>query len=97
MVSRSNCSEREKIPFKMVYQIKFKALKNIDIKKASGIDTIPPKIIRLSASLCDSITQESHYTNIAQNVFPEKSITVLVIPPSVPTFFCIFFRTFRII
>ena len=32
----------------------YKLLKNINIKKATGPDTIPPKLVKLSANIVDS-------------------------------------------
>ena len=47
VVNGSNVSNSERFSFKMVNESEIKdLLKNLDIKKASGIDTIPPKLIK---------------------------------------------------
>ena len=55
-------------------------LKNVDIKKASGIDTIPPKLVKLSADFLTPLLTKAINTSIAQNVFPENTKTASVMP-----------------
>ena len=56
MVSRSYYSESERFPLKTVSHIKVITLKNLDIKKTSGIETILPKITQFLRL----VTHESH-------------------------------------
>ena len=55
-------------------------LKNLDIKKASGIDTIPPKLVKLSADFLTPLLRKAINTSIGQNVFPENAKTASVVP-----------------
>lgn len=68
MVSRSYYSESERFPLKTVSHIKVNTLKNLDIKKTSGIETILPKIIKTSPNFCDSLLTKAINANIAQNI-----------------------------
>ena len=45
-----------------------KIIKNINPKKATGPDKVPPKIIKLSANIIDL-----HFTNITNNGFSENA------------------------
>ena len=45
-----------------------KIIKNINPKKATGPDKVPPKIIKLSANIIDL-----HFTNITNNRFSENA------------------------
>ena len=50
VVNGSNVSDSERFSFKTISESEIKdLLKNLDIKKASGIDTIPSKLVKLSA------------------------------------------------
>ena len=46
----------------------------------SGIDTIPPKLVKLSADFLTPSLTKAINTSIAQNVFPENAKAVSVIP-----------------
>lgn len=65
MVSRSYYSESGGFPLKTVSHIKVITLKNLDIKKTSGIETILPKIIKTSPNFCDSLLTKAINANIA--------------------------------
>ena len=48
VVNGSDVFDNERFSFKMVNKSEIKdPLKNLDIKKASGIDTTPPKLLKL--------------------------------------------------
>ena len=80
IVNGSNVSNSERFSFKMVNENEIKdLLKNLDIKKASGIDTIPPKLVKLSADFLTPLLTKAINTSIAQNVFPENTETASVI------------------
>ena len=82
VVNGSNVSDSERFSFKTVNESEMKdLLKNLDIKKASGIDTIPPKLVKLSADFLTPLLTKAINTSIAQNVFPENAKTGSVIPP----------------
>ena len=52
-----------------------KNLRNLDIKKASGIDTIPPKLIKLSADCLTPFLTKAINPSITQNIFSENAKT----------------------
>ena len=73
-------SDSGRLSFKTVNESEIKdLLKNLDIKKASGIDTIPPKLVKLSADFLTPLLTKAINTSIAQNVFPENAKTASVI------------------
>ena len=81
VVNGSDVSDSERFSFKTVNESEIKGLlKNLDIKKASGIDTIPPKLVKLSADFLTALLTKAINTSIAQNVFPENAKTASVIP-----------------
>ena len=66
--------------FKTVNETEVKdLLGNADIKKESGIDTIPPKLVKISADFLTLILRKSINTNIRQKVFPENAKTASMI------------------
>ena len=81
VVNGSNVSDSERFSFKTINESEIKdLLKNLDIKKASSIDTIPPKLVKLSADFLTPLLTKAINTSIAQNVFPENAKTASVIP-----------------
>ena len=81
VVNGSDVSDSERFSFKTVNESEIKDLpKNLDIKKASGIDTIPPKLVKISAEFLTPLLTKAINTSVAQNVFPEKAKTASVIP-----------------
>ena len=81
LVNGSDVSDSERFSFKTVNESEIKdLLKNLDIKKATGIDTIPLKLLKLSAECLTPLLTKVMKTSLAQNVFPEKAKTALVIP-----------------
>ena len=81
VVNGSDVSDTERFSFKMVNESEIKDhLKNLDIKKASGMDTIPPKPVKLLADFLTPLLTKAIITSIGQNVFPENAKTGSVIP-----------------
>ena len=73
VINGSNVSDSERFSFTTVNESEIKdLLKNLDIKKASGIDTIPPKLVKLSADFLTPLLKKVINTSTAQNVFPRK-------------------------
>ena len=71
VVNGSDDSDSERFPFKTM-NVKLKnLLKNLDMKKASDIDTIPPKLVKLSADFLTLLLTKAINTSITQNVFAE--------------------------
>ena len=69
VVNESDVSDSERFSFKTINESEIKdLLKNLDIKKATGIDTTPPKLVKLSADF------------LTPDVFPENTKTASVIP-----------------
>ena len=65
----------------MHYKIEIKDLmRNLHIKKACGIDTIPPKLIKFLAGILIPLLTKAMNKCITQNVFPENAKTASVIP-----------------
>ena len=57
-----------------------KLLKEIDIKKAVGVDTIPPKLIKIGADIiADSLTQAINCC-LRQGIFPDNAKIASVVP-----------------
>ena len=66
--------------FKTVNETEVKdLLRNADIKKESGTDTILPKLVKISADFLTLILRKSINTNIRQKVFPENAKTASMI------------------
>ena len=81
VVNRSDVSDSERFSFKTVSKSEIKDhLKNLDIKKTIGIDTIPPKLVKLSADSLTPLLTKAINTSIGQNVFPENAKTTSVLP-----------------
>ena len=77
VVNGSDDSYSERFSFNSVSENEIKdLLKNLDVKKASDIDTMPPKLVKLSADfLTPLVLTKAINTSIAQNVFPENAQT----------------------
>ena len=81
VVNGSDVFDSERFSFKTVNESEIKnLLKNLDTKKASGIDTVPPKLVKLSADFLTPLLTKAINMSIAQNVFPENDKTASVIP-----------------
>ena len=76
VVNGSDVSDSERFSLKMVNESEIiDLLKNLDIKKAISIDTIPPKFVKFSTDFLTPLLTKAINTNIAQNVFPENAKT----------------------
>ena len=77
VVNGSDDSYSERFSFNSVNENEIKdLLKNLDVKKASDIDTMPPKLVKLSADfLTPLVLTKAINTSIVQNVFPENAQT----------------------
>ena len=51
-----------------------KIIKELDPKKATGLDKIPPKIVKMSANVIDSHLANIINNDITKNVFSEKDV-----------------------
>ena len=81
VVNESAVPESERFSSKTVNEIEIKdLLENLGTKKASNIDSIPPKFLRLSADFLTSLLTKAINRNITQTVFPENAKTASVIP-----------------
>ena len=57
-----------------------KIIKELDPKKATGLDKIPPKIVKMSANVIDSHLANIINNDITKNVFSEKAKVASVRP-----------------
>ena len=55
-------------------------LRNLDTKKASAIDTILSKLVKILVDFLTPLFTKVINTSITQNVFPENTKTASVIP-----------------
>jgi hypothetical protein len=58
----------------------FNILKNLDIKKATGVDTIPPKLIQISAEVLKKPFTNILKYYISNFIYPDKMKTARVTP-----------------
>lgn len=73
VVNGSNVSDNERFSFKVINETETKdILKNLDIKKASGIDAIPPKLVNLSANFLTPVLTKAINTSVTQNEISRK-------------------------
>ena len=80
VVNECDVSDSERFSFKTVNETEIEdLLKNLDIKKASGFDTMPPKLVKLSADFLTPLLTKGINTSITQNVLPEKAKPASVI------------------
>ena len=57
-----------------------KLLKEIDIKKAVDVDTIPPKLIKIGADIIAEPLTQAINCCLCQGIFPENTKVVSVVP-----------------
>ena len=57
-----------------------KLLKEIDIKKAVGVDTIPPKLIKIGADIIAEPLTQAINCCLHQGIFPENAKVASVVP-----------------
>ena len=74
-------SDSERCSFKTVNEPGNKdLLRNLDIEKMSGTDTIPPKLVKLSTNFLTPLLTKAINRSITQNAFPENAKTASVLP-----------------
>ena len=52
----------------------------LNLKKATGIDTIPPKLIKVTLDVLTPLLTKSINSSIEHNIFPDLAKTALVVP-----------------
>ena len=57
-----------------------KLLKEIDIKKAAGVDTIPPKLIKIGADIIAEPLTQAINCCLRQGIFPDNAKIASVVP-----------------
>ena len=71
----------EKNRFHFVNEIEIKKLiQGLNPKKAIGIDTIPPKLIKVAVEFLTPLLNKSINSGIEHNIFPDLAKTALVVP-----------------
>ena len=55
-------------------------MQGLNLKKAAGIDTIPPKLIKLAVKFLAPLLTKSINSSIKHNIFPDLAKTALVVP-----------------
>ena len=81
VVYGSDVSDTKNVSFKTVDKTEIKnLLRNLDIKKVSGIDTMSPKMVKLSVEFLTPSLTKAINTSVTQNIFPENAETASVIP-----------------
>ena len=72
---------KEKCHFHIVNEIETKKLiQGLNPKKVTGIDTIPPKLIKVAVEFLTSILTKSINSRIEHNIFPDLAKTAQVVP-----------------
>ena len=80
-VNGSDVSDSERFSFKAINEKEIKDFqKNLDIKKPSGIDAIPPKLVKLLADFLTQSHTKAINTSITQNIFLENAKTASAMP-----------------
>ena len=73
--------EKEKFRFHFVNKIEInKLIQGLNSKKATGIDTIPPKLIKVAVNFLIPLLTKSTSSSIEPNIFPDLTKTALVVP-----------------
>ena len=68
-------------PFHSVNEIEIKkAIQGLNSKKATGIDTITPKLIKVVADFLTPLLTKSNNSSIEHNIFPDLAKATLVVP-----------------
>ena len=75
------CTKKENfdIPIAITEEIN-KIIKELDPEKATGLDKIPQKIVKMSANIIDSHLANIINNDITKNVFPEKAKVASIRP-----------------
>ena len=84
-INQSICSSsfhvKEKFRFHFINEIEIKKLiQGLNPKKATGIDTIPPKLIKVAVEFLTPLLTKSISSSIEHNIFPDLAKTALVVP-----------------
>ena len=58
----------------------YKLLKNINVKKATGTDKIPPKLVRISAEVLSQLLADAINNGISKGGFPDNAKIASVSP-----------------
>ena len=69
VVSGSNVSDSKRFSLKTANETEIKNLRNLDVKRTSGIDTIPPKLVKLSANFLALLLMKTINMSITQMFF----------------------------
>ena len=80
-ITTSNTPKSIYFSFEPTYPVEVqKHLKNIDTKKVSGFDKIPPKLVKLSAEILSTPLSIVINNSLKYGVFPDDAKIVSVIP-----------------
>ena len=80
-ICSSSFHVKEKFRFHFVNEIEIKKLiQGLNPKKATGIDTIPPKLIKVAVEFLTPLLTKSINSCIEYNIFPDLAKTALVVP-----------------
>ena len=80
-ICSSSFHVKEKFRFHFVNEIEIKKLiQGLNPKKATGIDTIPPKLIKVAENFLTPLLTKSINSSIEHNIFPDLAKTALVVP-----------------
>ena len=80
-ICSSSFHVKEKFRFHFVNEIEIKKLiQGLNPKKATGIDTIPPKLIKVAVEFLTPLLTKSINSSIEHNIFPDLAKTALVVP-----------------
>ena len=80
-VCSSSFHVKEKIGFHFVNEIEIKKLiQGLYPRKATGIDTMPPKLIKVAKKFLTLLLTKSINSSIEHNIFPDLAKTALVVP-----------------
>ena len=69
VVNGSNVSDSKGFSLKTANETEIKNLRNLDVKRTSGIDTIPPKLVKLSANFLALLLMKTINMSITQMFF----------------------------
>ena len=80
-ICSSSFHVKEKLRFHFVNEIEIKKLmQGLNPKKATGIDTISPKLIKVAVEFLTPLLTKSINSSTEHNIFPDLAKTALVIP-----------------
>ena len=69
VVNGSSVSDSKRFSLKTANETEIKNLRNLDVKRTSGIDTIPPKLVKLSANFLALLLMKTINMSITQMFF----------------------------